>query len=133
MANHLGQKLLLDSFSKQEQPSGLNISANQKSAHPEKLLLTKKWLKISSLINGLVCFLKFCLLHCNFDFFLFFYFFPHPPATKPVVQAICKLYPPVGPSKSKISPAKYKLSTNRERIVLESTSLKSTPPLVIIA
>jgi len=52
------------------------------------------------------------------------------PAIQPVLQALWKLNPPVRPSMSRISPAKYNPGRIRLCIVLKSTSLRFTPPQV---
>src|SRR4051794_20794365 len=55
------------------------------------------------------------------------------PASQPVLQAAWKLYPPIGPSRSSTSPARYRPGQTLLSIVRESTSSSDTPPDVTSA
>ena len=55
------------------------------------------------------------------------------PARYPVDQQTCRLNPPVGPSRSTISPAKNRFVTFLERMLRISISLRETPPDVMMA
>ena len=55
------------------------------------------------------------------------------PAKKPVEKAIFRLYPPVGPCRSKTSPAKYRPGVRVDSIVFALTLPNSTPPTVTLA
>ncbi len=54
-------------------------------------------------------------------------------ASRPVENAICKLYPPVSASRSSTSPANHNPFATRECIVSGSTSSSATPPAVTTA
>ena len=51
-------------------------------------------------------------------------------AIAPVENAIWRLYPPVSPSRSSTSPAKYNPSTSFDSMLFWDTSCKETPPAV---
>ena len=55
------------------------------------------------------------------------------PAARPVAQAQEKLWPPIGPKASSISPQRYNPGTRLLSSVLGSTSVSATPPPVTSA
>ena len=55
------------------------------------------------------------------------------PARRPLAHAHWKLYPPILPSTSRISPQSERFGAMRERIVRTSTSVSGTPPAVTSA
>src|SRR5436190_21141487 len=55
------------------------------------------------------------------------------PAARPVAHAHEKLWPPIGPKASRISPQRYSPATLRLSNVLGSTSPRATPPPVTSA